>query len=163
MPLPAGVELEPLLAALKNLSWQAADILLAYARKPMELSVDKGGEGPVTAADLAVNKLLLDGLNSAFPAAPWALLSEETAAEQGSQIIESNEWLWILVSATLVLSLEAVNTSLEVLADLHTTEYHPRIKLLKDISAAAVLIASIFSLIVAMLVFWPHLSTILPD
>ncbi|MCP9922108.1 3'(2'),5'-bisphosphate nucleotidase CysQ [Synechococcus lacustris] len=96
MPLPAGVELEPLLAALKNLSWQAADILLAYARKPMELSVDKGGEGPVTAADLAVNKLLLDGLNSAFPTAPWALLSEETAAEQGSQIIESNEWLWIL-------------------------------------------------------------------
>ncbi|NDC07593.1 MAG: 3'(2'),5'-bisphosphate nucleotidase CysQ, partial [Synechococcaceae bacterium WB9_2_069] len=34
MPLPAGVELEPLLAALKNLSWQAADILLAYARQP---------------------------------------------------------------------------------------------------------------------------------
>ncbi|MDP4636355.1 MAG: diacylglycerol kinase family protein [Crocinitomicaceae bacterium] len=77
--------------------------------------------------------------------------------------LTAHEWLWILVSATLVLSLEAVNTSMEVLADLHTTEYHPRIKLLKDISAAAVLIASIFSLIVALLVFWPHLSTILPD
>ena len=32
LPLPAGVSREPLLAVLRQLAWEAADILLAYAR-----------------------------------------------------------------------------------------------------------------------------------
>ena len=81
--LPAGVNQEALLTELRRLSWGAADILRAYARGeqpphdfPKALSVDEGGEGPVSAADLAVNKWLLDGLSAAFPKADWTLLSE---------------------------------------------------------------------------------------
>jgi len=102
--LPAGVEEQLLLAELRRLSWGAADILLAYGRGeeppygfPPALSVDDGGEGPVSAADLAVNQWLLDGLAAAFPEAPWTLLSEETAKEQltpGQPL--AAEWLWIL-------------------------------------------------------------------
>ena len=84
--LPAGVDKEALLTELRRLSWGAADILRAYARGeqpphgfPKVLSVDEGGEGPVSAADLAVSKWLLDGLSAAFPKADWTLLSEETA------------------------------------------------------------------------------------
>ena len=87
--LPSGIPLEGLLAELRRLSWGAADILRAYARGeqppygfPPALSVDNGGEGPVSAADLAVNRWLLDGLAESFPAADWTLLSEETAREQ---------------------------------------------------------------------------------
>ena len=102
--LPAGVSKEVLLTELRRLSWGAADILRAYARGeqpphgfPKALSVDNGGEGPVSAADLAVNQWLLEGLSGAFPDAGWTLLSEETAKEQ---LTEGEplpaEWLWIL-------------------------------------------------------------------
>ena len=101
---PAGVSLDDLLVKLRQLSWGAADILRAYARGeqpphgfPQALSVDLGGEGPVSAADLAVNRWLLDGLGAAFPDADWILLSEETAKEQltpGEPL--PSGWLWIL-------------------------------------------------------------------
>lgn len=102
--LPDGIGCEPLLAELRRLAWGAADILRAYARGevppygfPPALSVDHGGEGPISAADLAVNRWLLDGLEQAFPAAGWTLLSEETAAEVlvPGQPLDA-EWLWIL-------------------------------------------------------------------
>ena len=102
--LPDGVSQTELLEQLRRLSWGAADILRAYARGeqpphgfPKALSVDNGGEGPVSAADLAVNQWLLDGLMAAFPDAGWTLLSEETAKEQlteGEPL--PGEWLWIL-------------------------------------------------------------------
>ena len=102
--LPAGVSKEALLTELRRLSWGAADILRAYARGEQPphgfskaLSVDNGGEGPVSAADLAVNQWLLEGLSGGFPDAGWTLLSEETAKEQ---LTEGEplpaEWLWIL-------------------------------------------------------------------
>jgi len=102
--IPAGIDQAGLLEALRPLCWGAADILRAYARGeqpphgfPKALSVDDGGEGPVSAADLAVNQWLLDGLQDAFPSAGWTLLSEETAKEQltEGQPLDA-EWLWIL-------------------------------------------------------------------
>ncbi|MGC6483165.1 MAG: 3'(2'),5'-bisphosphate nucleotidase CysQ family protein [Synechococcus sp.] len=103
-PLPDGISQDDLLAALRPLCWGAADILRAYARGeqpphgfPKVLSVEDGGEGPVSAADLAVNQWLLDGLQAAFPSAGWTLLSEETAKEQltpGEPL--AGDWLWIL-------------------------------------------------------------------
>jgi 3'(2'), 5'-bisphosphate nucleotidase len=102
--LPDGIGREPLLAELRRLAWGAADILRAYARGeqppygfPPAMSVDHGGEGPVSAADLAVNRWLLEGLAAAFPAAGWTLLSEETASQvlvPGQPL--AAEWLWIL-------------------------------------------------------------------
>ncbi len=102
--LLAGINLEDVLKVLRPLSWGAADILRAYARGEQPphgfskaLSVDNGGEGPVSAADLAVNQWLLDGLKQSFPTADWTLLSEETAKEQlteGQPL--AAEWLWIL-------------------------------------------------------------------
>ena len=102
--LPKGVNLDDLLKLLRNLSWGAADILMAYARGEQpphgfsrELRVEDSQEGPVSEADLAVNSWLIDGLVSNFPSAPWTLLSEETAKEQ---LIDNStfnsEWLWIL-------------------------------------------------------------------
>ena len=81
--LPAGIILETLLSELRRLAWGAADILLAYSRGlqppfgfPPVLAVEQGGEGPVSAADLSVNQWLLQGLVTAFPDAPWTVLSE---------------------------------------------------------------------------------------
>ncbi len=102
-PLPPGIALEDLLAALRPLAWGAADILRAYARGQQPphgfaaaLSVEEGGDGPVSAADLAVNQWLLEGLERAFPVAPWTLLSEETAKDGPGPAVQSAEWLWLL-------------------------------------------------------------------
>ena len=102
--LPENVDFESLLTELRRLCWGAADILRAYGRGeappygfPPALSIDHGGEGPVSAADLAVNQWLLEGLRQTFPAADWTLLSEETAGEQlGEGRPLEAEWLWIL-------------------------------------------------------------------
>ena len=102
--LPEGIGEAALLAELRRLSWGAAAILRAYGRGEQPpygfapvLSVEEGGEGPVSAADLAVNQWLLDGLAQAFPSAPWTLLSEETAKQQLTEGVPLEaEWLWIL-------------------------------------------------------------------
>ena len=72
------------------------------------------------------------------------------------------EWLWLLIASTIVLALEAMNTSIELLADVYTLEFNQKIKQVKDIAAGAVLIASIFAVIVGVLIFLPHLSAMFP-
>ena len=104
LSLPGGIDQEALLAQLRPLCWGAADILRAYARGDQPphgfaaaLTVADGGSGPVTAADLAVNQWLLQGLEASFPDAPWTLLSEETAAEALQLGLPlPGEWLWLL-------------------------------------------------------------------
>jgi len=71
--------------------------------------------------------------------------------------ISTPEWLAIIVSIGVVLSAEAFNASLEHLCDMVHKEHHPRIKVVKDISAAAVLIAALIALAVALVIFIPRL------
>lgn len=79
-------------------------------------------------------------------------------------VLELNrfEWLSLLIASTIVLALEAVNTSIELLADVYTLDFHPKIKQVKDIAAGAVLIASMFALIIGIIIFLPHLSAMIP-
>lgn len=72
------------------------------------------------------------------------------------------EWLWILGSSAAVFSMEAINTSIELLADVYTLEYNEKIKQVKDIAAGAVLLVSLFAIVVGILVFLPYLSAMLP-
>ncbi|MDR1568463.1 MAG: diacylglycerol kinase family protein [Streptococcaceae bacterium] len=72
------------------------------------------------------------------------------------------EWLFLLTSVFLVMILEVVNTSVENLVDLITEQhFHPFAKNAKDMAAGAVLLASIFAVIVGLLVFGPHILEIL--
>jgi undecaprenol kinase len=72
------------------------------------------------------------------------------------------EWLWLMIASAIVLVLEAMNTSIELLADVYTQEFNLKIKQVKDIAAGAVLIASIFAAIVGAVIFSPHLSAMFP-
>tara|TARA_Y100001968_G_scaffold90405_1_gene81354 strand:+ start:1415 stop:2341 length:927 start_codon:yes stop_codon:yes gene_type:complete len=102
--LPDGVELKELLNKLRPLCWDAADILMAYARNEQpphgfskSLNIKEYKSGPVSAADLAVNTWLIEGLNTNFPYANWTVLSEETAKENDHKDISHiKEWIWIL-------------------------------------------------------------------
>ena len=86
--VPEGVELITLLDELRKLSWVAADVLMAYARGeeppygfPKSLTVEEGGDGPVSAADMAVNELLISGLKNNLTYKEWDILSEESSKE----------------------------------------------------------------------------------
>jgi len=66
----------------------------------------------------------------------------------------SNErFIILLIVIGLVLSLELVNTAIEKTIDLITKEYHPLAKKAKDAAAGAVLVFSIFAVIIGILLF----------
>lgn len=67
--------------------------------------------------------------------------------------ISSGEWLALLSMIALVISLELINTAIENLTDLITKTHHPLAGKAKDIAAAAVLVASIVSVIVGIIIF----------
>ena len=67
------------------------------------------------------------------------------------------EWAVLVVMCAVVLILETVNTALETLVDLVTTDYHPLAKQAKDLSAGAVWLAALTSLAVGALLFVPRL------
>ena len=71
--------------------------------------------------------------------------------------LNSVEFSIILISIGLVISMELINTSIEYLCDFIHPEKHDAIKKIKDISAAAVLISSIISVVIGILVFLPKI------
>lgn len=67
------------------------------------------------------------------------------------------EWLILLFTIFSVLILELINTALEAVVDLVSPDIKNEAKLAKDVSAAAVLLSAIFSLLVAVFLFLPKL------
>jgi diacylglycerol kinase len=72
--------------------------------------------------------------------------------------ITRTEWLVILLISALVITLEALNSAIEKVCDLITTETDTRIKTIKDSAAGAVLIASIFALGIACVIFSQYIG-----
>ena len=75
--------------------------------------------------------------------------------------ISSMEWVVIFLISALVMGLEAMNTAIENLCDLYSTEANERIKKIKDLAAGAVLIAAVFALCIAVVLFLPYVKKIL--
>ncbi len=67
----------------------------------------------------------------------------------------------IFIVISLVFVAELLNTSIEILLDMIEDKYNKNVKHVKDIQAGAVLIFSIFSVIVGFLIFWPYAHKIL--
>jgi diacylglycerol kinase (ATP) len=65
------------------------------------------------------------------------------------------EWIALSFAIALVFISELFNTAIEFLCDKVSPEIDPKIKLVKDISAAAVLIAAIVAVVVGAIVFVP--------
>jgi diacylglycerol kinase len=67
------------------------------------------------------------------------------------------EWLVLTFIICLVLIAESINTSIESVVDLLTDKYHLQAKIAKDVSAGMVLITAITSIIIAFIIFSPHI------
>ena len=75
--------------------------------------------------------------------------------------ISVNEWQWIVLSITLVLVTELLNTALETLTDLVSPEYNAKAGRVKDVAAGAVVITAVFAVINALIIFLPKLLILL--
>jgi diacylglycerol kinase (ATP) len=71
--------------------------------------------------------------------------------------ISTTEWMVQLTMIGLVMSIEGVNTAVEYIADFIHPDHHPKIRLIKDISAGAVFIASIIAVIIAGIIYLPKI------
>lgn len=75
--------------------------------------------------------------------------------------ISSVEWIVLVLCIVLVISFELINTSIEELCNMVQPEQHPIIKKVKDIAAAAVLVAATGSVVAALIIFLPKLISLL--
>jgi diacylglycerol kinase len=71
--------------------------------------------------------------------------------------ITTSEWEWVALCITLVLVTEIFNTMIETLVDLVSPGYNKQAGHIKDMSAGAVVIAALFAVITALIIFLPKL------
>ncbi|HBR80558.1 MAG: Diacylglycerol kinase [Candidatus Uhrbacteria bacterium GW2011_GWE2_45_35] len=67
----------------------------------------------------------------------------------------------ILLLIALVLALEMINSIFERLVDTFKPRIHPVVGEIKDIMAATVLLASVFSAVIGLIIFIPHFLSLL--
>ncbi len=67
------------------------------------------------------------------------------------------EWIALILCFVLVIATEMVNSAFENLADFLHPDHHKTIRVIKDLIAGAVLIASIGSFIIGLIIFLPKL------
>jgi len=107
------------------------------------------------------------GLGTLFRETPNAqiqLIAAIVAVTMGFVLhISTEEWLAVIIVIGLVLALEALNSSLETLADYACNkEIHPLIRKVKDLAAAGVLLAALAALVVGIVLFLPKIISIMP-
>ena len=69
--------------------------------------------------------------------------------------ITATEWLFLILSIALVLVSEIVNTAIEEIVNFVSPDFHEKAGLIKDLGAAFVLLAAIFSVLVGLIIFLP--------
>lgn len=71
--------------------------------------------------------------------------------------LSATEWAVLALTVGFVLVGEMLNTVAETLVDMVSPGYHPLAKVVKDVTAGAVLLAAIVSVVVGLLVLGPPL------
>jgi len=81
----------------------------------------------------------------------------------GLCVLSATEWCWIILAIMAVWTAEALNTALELLADVASPDFHPLVEKAKDVAAGGVLISAIGAAIIGLLVLTPHVEVALRD
>jgi diacylglycerol kinase len=71
--------------------------------------------------------------------------------------LNSVEIAVLVVVGTLLLAVETLNTSMEMLCDLVQPLHDPKIGKIKDVAAGATAVTEIGGAIVVAIILWPHL------
>ena len=100
--LPHGVDINNLINDVRNLSWEAYEILRYYS----QILKDKGNKSnilqndniddPVTLADLKVNEIIIKRIKEKYVNVNWEILSEENVKMLSQNCDLNNNWIWVL-------------------------------------------------------------------
>lgn len=71
--------------------------------------------------------------------------------------ISKVEWIMVVACISAVMGAETMNTAVEKLCDFVSPQYHEKIKVVKDLAAAAVLIVSLGALVTGGIIFIPRI------
>jgi diacylglycerol kinase len=71
--------------------------------------------------------------------------------------VSGKEWIALILSAGFVWSAEIFNTAIEAAMDHISPDQHPGVKFIKDVSAAAVLVAAITASAAGCIIFIPKI------
>jgi len=71
--------------------------------------------------------------------------------------ISAVEFALVFVAIAGVFIAEMFNTVIELCVDLASPDYHPLAKIAKDVSAGAVLLSAMLSIVIGLFIFVPHL------
>lgn len=72
--------------------------------------------------------------------------------------LSTMEWIAQCIVIGLVITAESLNTAIEKIADFIHPDYHKKIGSIKDVSAGAVGLAAIISLVVAGIIYIPKIQ-----
>ncbi|MCW3073273.1 MAG: diacylglycerol kinase family protein [Flaviaesturariibacter sp.] len=75
--------------------------------------------------------------------------------------LQKIEWLFLFLCIGAVISLEMLNSAIERVCNMHSTDFHPAIKIIKDLSAAAVLWMAIIAVVIGAIIFLPYIARLL--
>lgn len=73
--------------------------------------------------------------------------------------LSSSERSLVVLSVSLVLTLELANTALERVMDILKPRVHPYARVIKDVMAGAVLLASLSAIAIGIVIFSPYILT----
>lgn len=73
--------------------------------------------------------------------------------------LTKTEFMIICLTIAIVIICELFNTAIEVIVDMLAADFHPKAKIIKDVAAGAVLVASFFSVIIGYFIFFERVST----
>jgi diacylglycerol kinase len=69
--------------------------------------------------------------------------------------VSRHEMISLVIVTGFVWSAEIFNTAIEKIMDFIASDYHPEVKLIKDLASAAVLVAAFIALVTGVLIFIP--------
>ena len=71
--------------------------------------------------------------------------------------LSTAEWVAVIVCIGMVITAEILNTAIEKVCDLYSKENDERIRLIKDLSAGAVLVSALTALICSLVILFQHI------
>lgn len=71
--------------------------------------------------------------------------------------ISFNQWAIVIIALVLILAVELLNTAIEAVVDLVTSEIHPLAKIAKDCASAAAFVSSIMAFVIFCFIFIPKI------
>jgi diacylglycerol kinase len=70
------------------------------------------------------------------------------------------EWAILILTTGFVIGAEMVNTAIEAAMDHAAPDFHPQVKVVKDVAAGAVLVAAITAVAVGLFILGPRMLKI---